>query len=256
VTREPILRVHLAGSMALERGDDLVRQEAFPGRQGRLAFSMLAAERTRALRREELAEELWAGDPPPAWETALRAIVSKLRGLLAEVGVEGDAIPSAVGCYQLRLPPEAWVDVEAADDAVHRAEAALRGGDHDGAMGWALVANAIARRPFLPGEDGSFAERWRARLEDIRLRSLDVRGRTLLARGDFALAARDAETSIGLAPFHETSYRLLMRAYAAAGNPGEALRVYERCRELFARELGVDPSAETQGVHLEILRSM
>ena len=252
----PILRIHLAGSVVLEGGDVVIRQDGFPGRQGRLAFAMLAAERTRAIHREELADELWAGQPPSAWETALRAIVSKLRSLLSGIGLDGDPIPSALGCYQLRLPSDAWVDVEAADDAVHRAEAAMRAGDAGQAMGWALVGNAIARRPFLSGEDGPFAERWRGRLNEIRIRCLDVRARTLLDRGDFGLAARDAEIALALAPYRETAYRLLMRAHVEAGDPAEALRVYERCRELFVRELGVDPSHETEDVYLEILRSM
>lgn len=251
-----VLRVHLAGTMLLERGDVVIREDAFPGRQGRLAFAMLAADRGRAINRAELADELWSGEPPDAWETALRAIMSKLRALLAEAGVMGDPIPSAAGCYRLRLPAGVWIDLEAADDAVHRAEAALRAGDSEEATGWALVGNAIARRPFLPGDDGRFAERWRARLNEIRIRSLDVRARTLLDRGEFGLAARDLETALELAPFRETSYRLLMRAHAAAGNPAEGLRVYERCRALFSRELGVDPSRETEQVYLEILRSM
>ena len=42
---------------------------------------------------------------------------------------------------------------------------------------------------------------------------------------------------------------------AALGNRAEALRVYERCRALLAKELGTDPSPETQTVHREI-RSM
>ena len=46
-----------------------------------------------------------------------------------------------------------------------------------------------------------------------------------------------------------------MRAQVGAGNRAEALRVYERCRALMGDELGVDPSAETQACHLEILRS-
>jgi SARP family transcriptional regulator, regulator of embCAB operon len=251
-----ILRVHLAGTMLLERGDVLVRSDTFPGRQGRLAFAMLAAERSRPIHRDELADELWEGSPPNAWESALRAIASKLRSLLAGVGVDGDPIPSAVGCYQLRLPANSWVDLEAADDAVHKAETALRAGDPDAAMGWALVGNAIARRPLLPGEDGRFATRWRARLNEIRIRSLGVRAQTLLHRGEFGLAVRDAGTILELAPYRETAYRLLMRAHASAGDPAEALRVYERCRDVLAQELGVDPSRETQDVYLDVLRSM
>ena len=51
----------------------------------------------------------------------------------------------------------------------------------------------------------------------------------------------------------EAAYRQLMRALAAAGERGEALRVWERCRTTLVEELGVDPSPETEAVYLEVL---
>lgn len=253
---EAPLRIYLAGNVCLERGTVLVTARRFPGRQGRLAFALLAAERGRALSREEIAEELWNGDLPRAWDTALRAIMSKLRRVLGEVGLDGsEALASAFGCYQLKLPDDAWVDLEAAADAVHLAESALRGGRHEEANGWALVANAVARRPFLPGEESPWAARRRAELRDIRVRALECRAATAIERTLYPLAIRDAEEVVALEPFRETAYQLLMRAHAGAGNPAEALRVYERCRALLADELGTDPSADTQAVYVDILRS-
>lgn len=249
---EPPVRIYLAGSVAIERGDVLVSSDRFPGRQGRLAFALLAVERERAVGREELADVLWDGRPPPAWEVAVRALVSKLRSTLAPVGLDGGSIAHAFECYQLRLPPGAWVDVDVADDAAHRAEASLATGDVDGATGWALAANAIARRPFLPGEDGAWVQMRRARLLDVRVRALECRSQTHLPASP-ALAARDAELALQLAPFRETAHRLLMRAHVAAGNPPEALRAYGRCRSLLRDELGTDPSPETEALYLEIL---
>jgi DNA-binding SARP family transcriptional activator len=46
-----------------------------------------------------------------------------------------------------------------------------------------------------------------------------------------------------------------MQAHAAAGNRAEALRVYQRCRELLAEELGVDPSQETETVYVGMLQA-
>jgi DNA-binding SARP family transcriptional activator len=250
------LRIHLAGTMCLERGEVLVPESHLPGRQGRLAFAMLAAERERPVSTEELADELWNGDPPTAWEVALRAIMSKLRGILGEAGLDGrEALAHAFGCYQLRLPPDAWVDLEAAADAVHRAESALGAGDRSDAMGWSLVANAIARQGFLPGEDGAWASRRRRELQDVRVRALECRARVQMDHGFPPAAVPDLELVLDLEPFRETAYRLLMRAHVEAGNPAEALRAFERCRARLADELGVDPSAETQALHLDILRS-
>lgn len=250
-----ILRVYLAGSIRLERDDVLLDESGLPGRQGRVALAMLAAEHGRALSKDELAEELWAGKPPSAWEVALRAVLSKVRSAIGQFGLDGDALAHAFGCYQLRLPPDVWLDLEVAADAVHRAETALRDGGHADAMGWSLVANAIARRGFLPGEDGAWAARRRSELQTIRVRALECRVQVHLARGQHVAAVGDAETVTALEPFRETAYRLLMRAHAGAGNAAEALRVYERCRTTIADELGVAPSTETEALYLEILRS-
>jgi SARP family transcriptional regulator, regulator of embCAB operon len=148
----PSVRVYLAGRVAVEAAGRLIGPEAFPGQQGRVAFAYLVLERDRPVTREELAEALWPQDLPSAWESALNAIASKLRGVLARLGVDKAALLGARGSYELRLPGDTWVDVEVAADAIHDAETALRAGDPARAYGPSAVAHHVARRPFLPGE--------------------------------------------------------------------------------------------------------
>jgi len=38
--------------------------------------------------RDELADALWGEDPPATWDKALTVVVSKLRGLLDEHGID------------------------------------------------------------------------------------------------------------------------------------------------------------------------
>jgi DNA-binding SARP family transcriptional activator len=121
-------------------------------------------------------------------------------------------------------------------------------------MGEALVANAIARRPFLPGEAGDWVERRRERLRAVRVRALEVRGRVSLAHGDAVGAARDAGIVVELEPYRETAHVLLMRGHVTAGNPAEALATYDRLRARLADDLGTRPSPETEAVFLEVLR--
>lgn len=245
------LRIYLAGNVAIEDGDVLVTERELPGRQGRSLFAILVLERANATPSETLADLLWDGAPPNAWPTALRALVSKLRAALPSTV----SIEHAVGAYQLRVPPPTWVDVEAARAAVHEAESALRGGRLEAANGEALVANAIAQRPFLAGEEGSWAVRHRDGLREVRLRALSVRAEAALAAGNHGDAAADAELLIDLDPFRETSYVTLMRAQAAAGNRALALATYERLRTTLADELGADPSEASHAVHLDLLRA-
>jgi streptogramin lyase len=46
-----------------------------------------------------------------------------------------------------------------------------------------------------------------------------------------------------------------MEAHVAAGNGGEALRVYERCRRFLADELGAYPSPETEALYRDLLEA-
>jgi DNA-binding SARP family transcriptional activator len=247
------LRIYLAGNVAIENGDSLVPERRLPGRQGRLTLAVLTWERDRAIPLEELADIVWDGDPPRAWQAALRALVSKLRAALDEAGA-GASIEHAFGCYRFRLPANAWVDVEAASAAVHEAEASLRTDDLPAAVGAALVANAIARRPFLAGDAGGWVERHREHLRQIRVRALEVRGRAALANHDAVGAAADAELVVELEPYRETGHVLLMEAHAAAGSTAQALAAYERLRTRLAEELGASPSPETESAFLGILR--
>jgi DNA-binding SARP family transcriptional activator len=206
--------------------------------------------------RQELAKLLWPDSLPPSWDGALSAIISKLRSILGTVGLDGTAtLAGAFGCYQLRLPPETWVDVEAAVEALHSAETSIRNGRPEEAWGQDDIARYIARRPFLPGEEGVWVDRIRARLRDVLVRSLDCASVSRLVSHDPDLALKAAEESVHLEPFREVGWQHLMRAQFATGNRAEALRVYERCRKTLAEELGISPSPQTEAVYLEVLRA-
>jgi YVTN family beta-propeller protein len=182
--------------------------------------------------------------------------MTKLRALLEECGIDGStALTSAFGCYKLTLPSGAWVDVDAAVDAVEQAEAALAVGDLDQARSQATVAAALARRSFLPGEDASWVEERRRDLRDVLVRAVECLRDASFGAGKHAEAVRLAKGVTELEPFRESGYRRLMEAHAAAGNPAEALRVYERCRRFLAEELGAYPSPETKATYLEMLRA-
>jgi SARP family transcriptional regulator, regulator of embCAB operon len=246
-----MLRVYLAGKVAVEDRSVLVTEKRFPGRQGRLVFAILAWERQRALSLAELADFVWDDQPPNAWEAALRALVSKLRTALGgSAGIE-----HAFGCYQLRLPADAWVDVEACDAAIHEAETAFREGEFELAMGSALVANAIAGRPFLAGDVSRWTDRKREHLRQVRVRALEVRGRVALACGDPAGAATDAAILLDLDPYRESAYALLMQAHVAGGNAAHALAAYEQLRTRLAEDLGTQPSPATEAVFLDVLNA-
>jgi YVTN family beta-propeller protein len=248
------LKVFLAGRVVVEANGTRIPEQRFPGRQGRLLFAYLVAEQGGPVPREELAQALWGETPPATWDKALSVLVSKLRGVLGDCGIDGGkALTAAFGCYRLDLPPGSWVDVAAAADDAERAEAALAAGDLAGARTMAVAAASLAGAPFLPREEGEWVDGKRRELLDVRGRALSCLVDACLRLGEASEAAKWAEELIALEPFRETGYRRLMEAHAAAGNRAEALRVYERCRRLLSEELGAYPSPETESVYRELL---
>lgn len=234
----------LAGGIALlGPGGAFVDARAFSGRQARRLFVRLAAIH-QPIPQEDVADDLWGPDWPPAWQVAIRALVSKLRGTLAQVGAPG-ALMTRDGSYELRLPADTWLDLDAATQAIHGAEAALASGQLSAACGWGLAARAISSRPLLVGEEGEWLDELRLRLADVRIRALECIADTWLAVGDPASAARDAAEAIAVDPFRESAHRLLIRAHLAAGEHGAAIRAYRECEQQLRDELGVTPSPET-----------
>ena len=242
------------GRVAVETGGVVLDERRFPGRQGRLLFAYLATAPGRPVPREELAETLWGDALPATWDKALSVLVSKLRGLLAEGGIDGgSALTAAFGCYQLDLPEGTWVDVLQAEASVREAQSSLAADDLAKAKEAAGLAESILRLPFLPGDDGPWVEAKRRELADVHVRALSALADASLRSGDAAEAARWAEQEVAVEPFRESGYRRLMSAHIASGDRAEALRVYERCRALLAEELGAYPSPETESLYRSLL---
>jgi predicted ATPase/Tfp pilus assembly protein PilF len=248
-----VLCIFLAGRVAVE-ADGVTLDTAGMGRLGRTALACLVSERHRPVTRDELAEVLWGEDLPRSWETSLRGVALRLRGLLGAAGlVPTEALTSAYGCWQLQLPPATVVDVETVATDLAQAEKAMA--DNCSAEAGALAQRAatVAARGFLPEATGAWVERRQAELRELFLRALEVGSDASAAAADWPSALRAAEQAVSVEPFRESAHLRLMHAHARAGNRGEALRAYERCRHLLADQLGVNPSPATESAYVALL---
>lgn len=238
-------RIQLCGPL-LARVDGERIDDRLPGRQGRLLFAYLVLERRRPVGRDVLGDVLWGDGPPDASDSALSALLSKLRRLVA---IEGRSE------VRLLLPVDTWVDLEAAAEALHRSESAVAREDWFGAWGPARVAQHVCERPFLPGEASRWAVERRVGLEAMLVRALELAGVSALRIGGSELntAERAARRLAEIAPLRESGTRLLMEVMKQCGNRAEALLAYDALRRRLRDELGVGPSAKTQALHRELL---
>jgi DNA-binding SARP family transcriptional activator len=241
--------VQVCGRLVVELAGQR-REGLLPGRQGRLLLVYLVLKRTRDVSADELVEVLWQGGAPPGAEATLRTLVSKLRRAL------GTKTLGRGGGYRLSLPADVKVDLEAALDAIHRAETAIAAGDWRRAWGPSQVALFTARRGFLPDEEAPWIVQQRQELAEMELRALECYAAACLGIGGIELPAaeRTARRLIEREPYRESGHRILMRALAAGGNVADALRAYDRLASLLRDELGVDPGPQTKEVHRELLR--
>ena len=163
------MRIYVTGRLVVECDGAAIHETDLPSRQARRLLACLVCERARPLAREEVVEVLWSNEPPAAWESALNALASKLRKLSSAWH-----LASEYGAYQLRLPPDAWVDWEAAARSLDEAEGAVRSGRYREGWGPANVAAVISKRGFLTGERGAWVEARRRQLEELRARALEA----------------------------------------------------------------------------------
>jgi DNA-binding SARP family transcriptional activator len=248
------MRIYLAGEVCLEAGDRLLHERRLPGPLGRHLIAFLAAEHVRAVGHDELAEELWQGSPPRAWTTSLKALVSRIRAAMSVAGLDGSQLlAGAPGVYRFRLPDRAWLDLDAARAAVHHAETLVGRGDSAGAVRAAFVTRLISARPLLPGQTGTWLEQRRRQLTDLRIRALECSARAHIAGGSPERAVRDAQLALEFTPLREPTWRLLMDAYAAAGDTASALEAFARCQLELREALGVGPSPATRERHSALL---
>ena len=241
-------RIQLCGRLVVELDGRRI-EGALPGGKGRVLFTYLVLNRDRRTNRDELLTAVYGEDASPDQYPSLSVLLSKLRGVIGQELLAGRSE------IELMLPRDAFVDVEAAREALHRAESHVAAGEWAEAWGPAGVAYHVARRPLLQGEDRPWLEEWRRRLEDIHLRGLECFAEARLGLGGPTLPQAEdaARRLIDLAPYRESGHRILMEAHERRGNVAEALLAYDRLRVLLRDELGVAPSPALQSVHRRLL---
>jgi len=214
-------------------------EDTLRGRQGRLLFAYLALHRDRPVRRDELAEALWSGKgAPPASDSLLAPPLSRLRKALGPGVLEGRSE------LQLILPPDAWIDWEAAHAQLRRARET---DDWEAAR----EAAEIAERGLLPGLEAPWIDERRGELADLRVEALETAAR--VGASAWPEAERAARAAVAAQPFRESARAVLMEVLHARGNGNEALRVYEDIRVLLREELGSTPGPALVALHARLL---
>jgi WD40 repeat protein/DNA-binding SARP family transcriptional activator len=234
----------ILGPLEVDVGGDTIR---LGGPKQRAVLAHLVLRANQLVPVETLIDQIWPAEPPERARNVIQTYVSHLRKALGH-----DRIESSGPGYRLRLDPS---ELDAARfDALMRDAKKSLPVDPNVAVATLEDALALWRGPALADlADQSPLLAEAARLDELRLEAQEKRIEGLLAAGVQDRVIGELEALIAQHPWRESLWTLLMLALYRDGRQADALRCFQRVREILADELGIDPSPELAALHRRVL---
>lgn len=233
---EPTLTIQLLGGFKL--GITTASNGSLtPGLATRV-LALLVLNPDRLIPRDEILELLWPEEDPDVTRPRLRQVLHQVRKLLADAGGKEDLLASNSATVQL-CSDGVETDVSEFETCLALAS---DGRPIDERIALLEEADRLWRGELLPAFYDDFVVARRAELSEAHREGLLALARACegIDRWDCALAA--ARRLVGLDPLMEEAHCALMRAYAATGQPGAAVRQFHEMERLTREELGAEPS--------------
>ncbi len=234
---------------------------AFESDKVRALLIYLALEAGRPQGRATLAELFWPDQPDSAGRHNLRQALFNLRQALGDQTAQQPFLLISRNTVQFNGASDHVVDATdfgalIAACAAHRHRRLESCATCAGRLAAALE---LYRGDFLAQfslADSAAFEEWsllkRERYGQAVMHALTTLATYHQLRGDYARAAELAMQQLSLDPWREAAYRQLMAVLALDGQRTAALAAYERCCQVLADQLGVDPEAETTALYEQL----
>jgi TolB-like protein/Flp pilus assembly protein TadD len=211
-------------------------------RKARALLAFLIVEADKWHTRDQLADLLWSDRQ----QTQARHSLTQTLGTIRKLGQSADTPLIEADSERVRLSAAA-IDSDVLSFRKNlKTNPNTAAECYDGPLLDRFVAPDEAFDQWLTAERASF--------HNVACSALSWAVDQAEANNDLTAAISAATRLEALDPYAETSHRQLMRLYVATGNRGDAIRQYESCRQMLAKELGIEPSAETTAL-LEVIRS-
>lgn len=223
------------------------RQVALGGRRQRAVLAGLLVHADEPVSTDWLIDFVWGENPPPTARKSLQTYISRLRRIVGETVIEG----SSDG-YLLRLDG-IELDADRFEQIAERGRRLLAT-DPESVFDELGSALALWRgSPLSDIDAGIDLLPYVERLQEARLAALEDRMEAGLVLGRHGELVGELKSLVEAHPLRERLWGQLMLALYRSGRQGEALRAFQRCRQILGNELGIDPSAALQRLEERIL---
>jgi DNA-binding SARP family transcriptional activator len=158
------------------------------------------------------------------------------------------------GDYQLNSDFAYQLDTEEFDRLLVNGEDARRTRDTEACERSLTRAAAIYRGEFMRGCYDPWVEEQRTYYRQQYVRILETLADIRERAGDWVASLQLVQKILGDDPYREDIHCRAMRAQAALGNRVAIKEQFENLRQVLYRELGVEPSAETQRLYKDLIK--
>jgi predicted ATPase/class 3 adenylate cyclase len=185
---------------------------------------------------DRLASDLWGDDATEATASTLQSHISLLRRAIGAGRVRWDG-----AAYSVVLD-DAGFDVNEFESHLREAEAASASGRTESAVrAWHDAHRLWRGTAYADVADAQWARVESARLGALHLGAVEGWLAARLDLGETSSVAAEAERFADAHPYRERLWEVLMLAQYRAGRQIDALRTFQRVRDMFGEELGVEP---------------
>ena len=243
-----IIRVNLLGPFALFMNNDNITAGA-PG-QVQTVLKFILSQGGRPTPKDALLDLLWPETDPSVTGSRLRVLMHTLRRSIPceKLGFHDFLILNGNN-FMVNPQARLWIDVDEFERGWHAGWRLSRAGHTAEALAEYERTESLYHGDYL--EDDLYAD-WtllrREALRDAYSTILTMLAQMSLQAGDHTGAIIWSQKLLAQDNCREDAYRLLMTSHRSLGQSGRALHWYDLCARTLQRELGMEPSHETQAL--------
>jgi DNA-binding SARP family transcriptional activator len=250
--------VRLCGGLVVGHGPGALGPRDLGGAKARHVLLALLLEGGDPVSKGRIIEYLWGDRPPAGALGTLEAYVSLLRKRLAAAPGIASGVGSGAGLVVTVPGGYRWETGSVSVDVIEFARLVARAQELAGDPGQAVAvyaqALALVARPLLPQESDLPWLQEAVQAHEARvLRALADGARVALEAGELVSAQAWARAAIERDRLSESAWLVLLETLERRGEQADAVREYERCRTVFAAELGCDPGPRLRAVFRRLL---
>lgn len=249
-----VIRIRLMESFAVlvngENADEQVRRS----RKGAALVQYLILHECQVVPNHRLLDALWPEESSSNPESALKTLVSRVRGLLNRVSPGlGGCIVAEGGGYRWECLPGVSVDLYEIQEILYRLERGVEGEVRR--VLWNRLMDLYRGDLLQSGDTREWIQAHATLLHNRFLTAANEYVKQLAAEKDLESVAETCRRVLAVDSFDDRFHIELMNALIRMGRMNEALKHYRHVKNLHYRYLGMQPSEDLQAFYRKIVRT-